>query len=180
MAYILSHDLGLDATTPEGLEFQQRKWTEYAQYLESIRDRLPRSAFEFATGNWRRSEDHYSLHDSWVECLTISESSSGNRREDRSLEIQVRLLGAYHDGYTTLKYHQVQSYSLSTPREPSLPSFDVGHGDWLHDEIRLSDRGFVLHEVEFSRGSRWTIECKDIERTWEPKRNSLGVSPAPL
>jgi hypothetical protein len=70
------------------------------------------------------------LHDSWVESLTLSEPSSGNRHEDRSLEIRVRLLGSHHDGHITVNYRKVQSYSLETPQESKLPPLHVGHGDW--------------------------------------------------
>ncbi len=45
---------------------------------------------------------------------------------------------------------------------------DIGHGDWLIDEVRLSEREFVLHEVEFSHGSRWIIECEDLIYQWKP------------
>lgn len=149
-------------------ELLKRKWDEYARYLESIRDRLPAPAFSFATGSWRTPEDHRSLHDSWVEFLNLSEPSTGERHERRSLQIEVRLLGPYHDGHTTLRYLDVQSYSLETPYEfKSLP-LGVGHGDWLNDEVRLSERGFVSHEIEFSRGSRWLIECRDLEWKWQP------------
>jgi len=137
-------------------------------YLESVRESLPISAFEFATASWRQSDDHRSLHDSWVESLIVIEPSSGDRHEKRSIEIQVRLLGSYHDGYMTINYRGVQSYSLETPLEFKLPPLHVGHGDWLYDEVRLSEQKFVIHEVEFSRGSRWLIECQDIDWKWEP------------
>jgi hypothetical protein len=162
MAHILSGDTG---SSPESF---RRKWVEYSEYLESVRESLPKSAFEFATASWRHSEDHRCLHDSWVESVTVSEPSFGQRHENRSLEIEVRLLGSYHDGRITLKYRDVQSYSLQTPSEFRLPPLGVGHGDWLSDEVTLSERKFVLHEIEFSRGSRWLIESKDIEWRWEP------------
>jgi hypothetical protein len=164
MAYVLSADIGW----PTDPEIGRRKWREYAQYLESVRKSFPKSAFEFATASWRHSDDHRCLHDSWVESLTLSEPSSGERHEERAIEIQVRLLGSYHDGHMTVNYRGVQSYSLETPLEFKLPPLHVGHGDWLYDEVRLSKRNFVLHEVEFSRGSRWLIECKDIDWKWEP------------
>jgi hypothetical protein len=28
----------------------------------------------------------------------------------------------------------------------------IGHGDWLTDEVRLSDTGMVIHEIEFEEG----------------------------
>lgn len=31
-----------------------------------------------------------------------------------------------------------------------------------------SQRGFVLHEIEWSCGSRWLIECSDVSYKWIP------------
>jgi len=167
MAYILRKDVG-EISTNEDVERQKRKHREYRDYLELVRERMPRSAFEFATAPWRYSPEVRSLHDSWVDSLIIRELALGNRHEIRSLQIQVRLLGPYHDGMTTLSYRDVRSYSLDTPYEFLSPPLDAGHGDWLCDEVRLSQRAHVLHEIEFSRGTRWLIECEDIEWNWEP------------
>ena len=82
--------------------------------------------------------------------------------EARSLHISTRLLGAFHDGYLLLGYADVQMYSLESPKALA------GHGDWLVDEVRLSDSGFVLHEVLLSNDSRWVIEAKDISCEWRP------------
>lgn len=84
--------------------------------------------------------------------MTILEPSSGERSEVRGLEIHVRLFGAYHDGYLNLAYERVRSYSLDTPGQFWLPPYGVGHGDWLVDEVRLSDRGFVIH-------GRFRVSC---------------------
>ena len=63
----------------------------------------------------------------------------------------------------------VRSYSLETPPDfKQPPRFKVGHGDCLIDEVRLSECRLVLHEIEFSRGSRWVIECGDIDFQWRP------------
>ena len=156
-------------------EFDARH-SQYREYLVTCRDRFPSSTYEFATANWRLDpSDHRCPHDSWVESLMLFEPSSGERRENRGLEIHVRLLGAYHDGYLSLVYSGVLSYTLDTPSDFALPPYGVGHGDWLVDEVRLSDRGHVLHEIEFSRGSRWVIECRDIMYRWE----ELVASPMP-
>lgn len=168
MAYILGMNIA-EINTQEGLERQKQQWREYCEYLEAIRTRVPKSAFEFATASWHYDvADPRSLHDSWVDSLVINEPALGDRHEIRSIEIQVRLLGPYHDGNTTLRYHEVHSYSLATPFGFVSQPRDVGHGNWLCDEVRLSERDHVLHEIEFSRGSRWLIECKDIECIWEP------------
>ncbi len=135
----------------------------YREYLQSVKERLPLSAFEFATAAWHYDySDHRCPHDSWIESLTIDEPATGGRLQNRSLRISARLLGAFHDGHLLLGYADVQMYSLESPKTPS------GHGDWLIDEIRLSDNGFVLHEVLLSNNSRWLIEAKDISCEWRP------------
>ena len=135
----------------------------YREYLQSVKERLPLSAFEFATAAWHYDySDHRCPHDSWIESLTIDEPATGGRLQNRSLRISARLLGAFHDGHLLLGYADVQMYSLESPKTPS------GHGDWLIDEIRLSDNGFVLHEVLLRNNSRWLIEAKDISCEWRP------------
>jgi hypothetical protein len=76
------------------------------------------------------------------------------------------LLGSYHDGHIEITYREVKNYSLIATL--SGPEAGEGHGDWLVDEIRLSERGYLLHEIEWSRGSDWLIECKDFEYRWLP------------
>jgi hypothetical protein len=117
---------------PEEIAFALQAYTAY---LESVRPALPESAYEFAAAPWHYNyTDHRCPHDSWLESLTISEPASGSRREIRHVEIGVRLLGAFHDGFLELSYPGVCSYSLSGR---SGNSRNVGHGDWLTDEIRL-------------------------------------------
>ena len=168
MAYILEADIG-ELNTPEDFERQKRKWREYLQYLEAVRHQMPKSAYEFATASWHYdTTDSRSLHDSWVDSLVIREPAQGTRHEVRSVEIEVRLFGPYHDGNTTLIYEKVHAYSLqsttgSYPRD--------GHGDWFCDEVRFPERNHVIHEVEFGSETRWTIECEDIRWAWQPLSN---------
>lgn len=135
----------------------------YLQYLQSIRESLPISAFQFATAEWHYDHnDHRCPHDSWVESLAIKEAASGERGQHRSLSISTCLLGAFHDGRLLLDYADVHMYSLESLKG------QAGHGDWLVDEIRLSENGLVLHEVQFSNNSRWLIEARDISCEWQP------------
>ena len=135
----------------------------YRAYLLSVKDRLPNSAFEFANASWHYDyADHRCPHDSWLESLSIGEPASGDRLQHRSTEMTVRLLGAFHDGHISILYAGVQTYSLEQPKTM------VGHGDWLVDEIRLSDNGLVLHEVLFNSHARWLIEARDVSCTWHP------------
>lgn len=157
MAYILTVDRPLNSH-----DEWQSQWSKYCDYLESVRNHLPVAAYNFATAPWHYDfSDHRAPHDGWVEEIIIREPATGARKEHRSLEIVVKLLAAYHDGHIELKYSAVQNYSLAGAKQGS-----TGHGDWLYDEIRLSQREYVLHEIEWSCGSRWLIECGDVSYKW--------------
>src|SRR6185436_10802262 len=98
----------------------------YQEYLRSKSDVFPPSAFALATSDWYFNfEDHRCPHDAWLETLDISEPSSGKRHEIRELCFNVRLLGAYHDGYIELRYPRVFGYSFNVGHG------EDGHGDWL-------------------------------------------------
>lgn len=139
----------------------------YRNYLDSIRDRLPLTAYEFATAPWHFNPDsHRDVHDSWLEDATIGERSSGDRSQYRSIDLTVRLLGPHHDGHIEITYTTVRGYSMIAPLDGSEAG--EGHGDWLYDEISLSERGLLLHEIEWSRGSTWLIESKEFSYRWMP------------
>lgn len=107
-------------------------------------------------------------HDAWVKSLTIREPAIGARQERRQLELHVRLLGAYHNGHIELVYHDVYCYTLTAPaKDENTQRRDIGHGDWLIDEIRLSEDERVVYEVQLERGY-WLIECADLEYRWHP------------
>jgi len=159
MAYILTRD-----RPQNSYEEWQVGWSNYCAYLESVKNRLPPSAYDFATASWHYDfSDHRAPHDGWVEQLIISEPATGERKEIRALEVIVQLFAAYHDGRIELKYSDVESYSLA-----SGVTNASGHGDWLYDEIRLSEEGRVLHEIEWSNGGLWLIECGNITYCWKP------------
>lgn len=152
MAFILNRD------RPENSNDEfQNAWQAYRDYLQSVKERLPRSAYEFAAAEWHYNfEDHKAPHDGWLEELIVREPAFGDRKQHRSLEIFIRLFAAYHDGFIELTYKNVRSYSFGKPAD-SLPN----HRDWLYDEIRLSENGLVLHEIEWDSGD-WLIECEDV------------------
>jgi hypothetical protein len=151
--YILDKDLN-DATTPDA------GWRQYETYLHDNADRLPASALAFATAPWHYNpRDPRCPHDAWVERLVFEEQSSGERHEIRKLQITAVLLGAYHDGQIEIRYEGVTRACIDTRNQT--------HGDWLRDEIRLSETGAVVHEVELQH-AHWLIECQDIAYRWQP------------
>jgi len=96
-----------------------------------------------------------------VQAITISEPSSGERQENRGLEIHVLLLGAYHDGTIEFTYKGVQHYSMEAMREKA------GHGDWLEDQVYIKNRDSLLHKVTLADGA-FEIEAQDVEYKWTP------------
>ena len=136
MTYILSKDL----PDPMSLGYEKRRkeqWAAYQRRLNKLKKKsLPASALEFTLADWHYNNiDPRCPHDAWLEHVIIREPSSGERSEIRGLEIEIKLLGAYHDGYIQLLYKDVESYFFDQPyRWNEKHSTENGHGDWLIDD----------------------------------------------
>ncbi len=156
----------LTAQRGPGPDEVREAFRRYNEYLEANRDRFPPSAYALATAHWYfGSDDRRCPHDGWLEAIEISEPSSGERHEKRTVSIRVRLLGAYHDGHIELLYPRVYRYRLD------IHHGDLGHRDWRYDEFRLSDDGHLLHEIEwweYRETGRWLIEADDVHLSWHP------------
>jgi len=144
------------------------KFENYKNYLIENKHHFPDAAYEFAAASWHYDpQDPRCPHDAWVESMQIFEQPlpESPQRRGRSLTIELTLLGAYHDGEIKIHYQNVNGYNLSM-----LPSdFEFkSHGDWLIDEIILSDRNRLVHEIRFASVSDWQIECEDIQYQWLP------------
>jgi hypothetical protein len=161
VSFILSNERDRDAV---------RAFERYRNYLQSVRHSLPESVFALASSDWYFSpSEHRCPHDAWLESVTISELSSGERRESRFTSIRIRLLGPYHNGVIEFVYPRVFRYSL----DASAPA--GGHRDWRYDEFRLSERGYVIHEIEWEGAqetARWVIESSDVHFQWHPKEQT--------
>jgi hypothetical protein len=141
------------------------QWVAYRKYLFSVQGRLPVDVFEFATARWHYDPaDHRSLHDSWLQDMTVAEEQLEGAEESgrRRTTIELVLLAPYHDGVTTLFYSNVEAYTLSLQSSGEPNRHYSTHGDWLVDEIRLSEQSKVLHEISFSSGAHFLIECETI------------------
>jgi hypothetical protein len=159
MAFVLAAD-GRD-------EDAVAAFRRYRDYLRPLRNAFPPSAYALATSDWYFNfADHRCPHDAWLETLDLRELSSGERGEGRSLSLSLRLLGAYHDGYIELRYPRVLSYGLNVSHGQH------GHCDWRYDELRVSDQGDLIHEIEWccARATGvWVIEASDLEFRWVPR-----------
>jgi len=166
MTYILKTDLE-QLRDPQLLD---RQFRAYFDYLETIRSSLSPTAYEFAAAAWHYDhEDHRCPHDGWVEKLEITERATGPRDEVRSIDTNLRLLGAYHDGSLELGYIDVAEYSLAIVAHSPSDRPRIGHGDWLRDEITLTGGSLVRHEIEFSTEASWVIICRDLTWNWRPR-----------
>lgn len=145
-------------------------WRRYRAYLEKNKAQFPPSAYRLATGPLFNAGDRRCPHDAWLEWARFEEPAKGKRREIRHLSLRVRLLGAYHDRYIELFYPKVYSYTLENPIAAA------GHFDWRYSELRLSDKGSVIHEIEWAGppgvAARWVIDASDV------RLRSLGLDKA--
>jgi hypothetical protein len=137
----------------------------YLAYLEQIGPRLPAGARSFALASWHYDiRDRKCPHDSWLESTSIQEIGYGTRKEVRNLQITATFLGSFHDGVFDISYEDVKSYSLALPSNDRRPG--VVHGDWLVDEVLLTEDGYVSHEILFSDSAVWKIVCRDMIHQW--------------
>jgi len=149
-------------------------------HLNTVRDQLPTHIWEFASNSRHYDLSSYeSLHDAWLDTLTIGEPRTDSNL--RSVGIEICLLGAYHDRCHTLAYSNVRSFSMSSP------GIVNGHGDLITHETRLADDGvFIIHELLFAghldaSPSSVIIECADfrISTKMEIEQASRGyMAPA--
>jgi hypothetical protein len=147
---------------------KQTLWATYNRDVAQIADRLPPKAREFALAPWHCDvTDHRCLHDAWIENIDVRESASGSRHENRSVEISIRFLGAYHDRHLTLRFSSVRRYSIERPLKWKSRQQIVGHGDVLEDAIGVDEEGYLAYSLRLEFG-QIAIEAKDLEFSEEP------------
>ena len=154
------------------------EFENYKNYLKSIKDKIPQSAYEFATADWHfNTRDARCPHDAWLEEFKFGEVQNSENFELYPIEIYIKLLGAYHNGYIEFRYKNIHSYSFKSKRSFRLSEYkgEYFHGDWIRDEIRLSENDFVIHEIEWENGN-WLIESEDVEYKWIPFDPTLSTN----
>jgi hypothetical protein len=172
MVFILSDD-GRDEKFPA----VRTAFERYRDYLRQNQAAFPSRAYELATSDWFYDPgDHRCPHDAWLETFQMAETPE-RKPQPRSCSISLRLLGAYHDGYIEIAYPTVFSYSFLG----SMAGKPVSHGDWRYDEFRLSERGHLIHEIEWAgapgaqrKSFSWIIEADDIVFRWIPANEEKG------
>ena len=124
----------------------------YRAYVDSIRDQLPAHVYAFASnmGHFDLTS-HSSLHDAWLESLTVREAATGERNEIRRLEIHLCLLGPFHDRRIHLRYTGVARYRFDTPAKYGESRYEhTAHGDLFTHDVPTG-----LHPVSREAMSQW-------------------------
>ena len=153
-----------------GIDFD---FTRYSAYVASIRHKLPPHVYSFASdGRYFDLSSHSSLHDAWLETLTVREAASGDRHQVRRMEVALCLLGPFHDRRIHLYYTGVTRYTFTAPPRYREPRYEhTAHGDLLTHEIRLGNDDLLIHEFLFERDATLLIECSDIRHSEESITN---------
>lgn len=126
------------------------RFNQYYEHLKSIKDKLPEHVYEYAivSEHYDLSSPH-TLHDSWLEYINIKEKSSGERHEIRHSQVEIKLLGAFHDKFIFLHYDHVLAFKTDDPQ-----NLEKGYGDLLFHEFHYCDeKDCVIHEISFERGN---------------------------
>lgn len=141
----------------------------YLAYLDTVRSRIPQPVFAFASNPQHfdlRSPD--SLHDAWLEEVVVREIATGERREVRRAQIEMTLLGQFHDRRIHLLYEAVESYRWEMPASGAPRYEHTAHGDLYTHEICVAANGRLTHEILFERNSTFFVECGSIKHWQTP------------
>src|SRR3974377_181628 len=107
------------------IEEELRAGREYSQHLASIASRLPIETKSFALAPWYRDPTcHDCPHDSWL----LDASLKAGISDARMLNLDMTLLGAYHDRILSFQYSNVVELRID------IIGIDKENvGDWLFD-----------------------------------------------
>jgi len=143
------------------------------EQAQSIASSLPIGVRSFALDSrYWDPQSHLCPHDGWVHAVAVREIVNKPSPEPisdyerilalqgRRIEITLELLGWSHENLLTFCYDRVVRYSIEMNRLSDRGN--RAHGDWLEDTIALGNSGGVVHQIRFSSGAEWLIECSDI------------------
>jgi len=139
---------------------------QYGRYLDalaSFRHLLPSHVAEFAADESRFTlNDPRSLHDAWLESLTVQESRASSESPSCT-SIELVLLGQQHDRHIVIQYVDVRQYSLRHAPLSDMKFHDAAHGDIFTHEVRVEDDGYITHEICFVTDSVFLVCCRDFK-----------------
>lgn len=129
----------------------------YSEALALYRTQLPPEVAAFAGDAERYVLNHAkSLHDAWVQSITVTDSRATQQYQS-GVAVEIVLLGQMHDRHIILSYADVARYQIYGLADSLSPT---SHGDLHTHEVRVSAEGRVVHEIVFVAGSCIEIECR--------------------
>jgi len=137
----------------------------YFAYLAGIRERLGEALYAFAA-DFDRYGPHArgSLHDAWLQRLTLAPADARSRAP--RMDVEIDLLGPWHDRLLCLRYEEASAYSFAQP-----PREGGAAQDLLCHELRLDDAGRLEHFLMFDDGFSVLVACRSLrfeEKMLEP------------
>ena len=127
---------------------------DYERHLEGIAARLPDETREFALAAWYRNPGHHDCpHDAWLLDLDVKARAG---RHDK-LDVELTLLGAYHDRILRFRYSGVSELKLEVSGAGASKV-----GDWVWDEFDIAGQGGVSHEIQWMFGPPWRIVAEQV------------------
>lgn len=141
-------------------------YNAYLEYLVLNRDNFDSDIYKFASNFlYFDLSSPSSLHDSWLESLAVKEIRMKDGA-DSEIEVEIILLGAFHDRKIHIRYEEVAGYKFIFDDAVSgLPRIRSRHGDIFTHEIRLENKGYE-HEIAFSDGAKFLIVFSKFQH-WE-------------
>ena len=129
----------------------------YFEYLETIRDKLGENLYLFASDPERHNlSSHRSLHDAWIKSLTVKTSYGSPGSESTDGDVDLVLLGPYHDRILTLNYSGVRACNVDFQFCQNGRKRDL-----LYHELR-HENGIVEHELVFDGDMSIEIFCTGL------------------
>ncbi len=124
-------------------------FTKYLSYLSSIKNKLPKKLYDFVSDVNRHNFSEQSLHDAWLKTIKLETNF-----EKRFSNIDIVLLGAYHDREFYISFKEVSEYTFSQELQDidrDLITFEIGFENNCYNEEQL------VFRAEFS-GNKSKIE----------------------
>jgi hypothetical protein len=133
----------------EGMTLQ-----EYSAQVDLWKDKLPTAAYEYAKAPWHYDmQDARCVHDAWLLSCVFQEASLQEPHvKPTRFNIEISFLTGLEDHVLKFSYTNVLHYRLESPNPTEI------HSDVYFDEIRLSERDHMIHEILFMSKVRWIIE----------------------
>jgi hypothetical protein len=139
--------------------FGGEPFQNYITYLETIKDRLSKNLYEFISDSKRHDLEEKSLHDSWLNKIHIEViRDEENRNLEKSVEIEIEFLGAYHDRVFCLKFNDVFAYKFE--------EFAVKNCDLITYEVyseNIDEKDILVFNAEFADKHSVIIKSQNLE-----------------